>query len=257
MNYDNRVNEIKPLGQEILKEVVREGEAMLAAQLTVATAADQRAMTFAGLLIAAATAATGGVVALVLSSEPNWEAALIGALYALAAITAAGLAIWSARPAEFSFPGNEPASWHPAQWHTGIGGPHDVNQAHTEQAMTLQSQIGKNKKTLARNALWMKRAVTVGFLSTALAALAIVIWGAYQWSRPTKTDSKALVPIVRVVCQSGSAYKPVAVKSNVKKMVRSQHNPPVSQATAAKRAVIDPRLPDEPVCKPSHPTTAG
>lgn len=46
------------------QEALREGERLLDAQFTAAIAADQRALTWAGFLIAAATAALGGGVAL-------------------------------------------------------------------------------------------------------------------------------------------------------------------------------------------------
>lgn len=146
---------------------------MLAAQLTIATAADQRAMTFAGFMIAAATAVLGGSAALVLGTSPSWALVTIGGLYAAALMVAGGFAVWSARPGLFSIPGNEPACWHPDQWRIGSAGPFTLHQARVEQAQTLQSQVGKNKVDLASRGRVLQRAVFVAFVATSMAAIAL------------------------------------------------------------------------------------
>ncbi len=181
MSYDNRVSELISLDDTILVEVVREGEAMLAAQLNIATAADQRALTFAGFLIAISTAVLGGAAALVLGEKTNWCLVVIGAGYAAWLIAAAGGAIWSAMPNMFSVPGNEPSSWHPEQWRVGSAGPFSIKQARVEQAVTLQSQIGKNKRALKRNAGHMTRAIGGAFVATVLAASALGVWGSEKF----------------------------------------------------------------------------
>jgi hypothetical protein len=260
MTYDNRVAEIAPLGLPILEEVVREGEAMLAAQLTVATAADQRAMTFAGLLIAAATAATGGVIALVLSDKPAWTVVVIGTVYATAAIVAAGLAIWSAKPSAFSFPGNEPALWHPDLWQVGIGGPHSIHQARVEQAVNLQSQIGKNKNALSRNARWMRAAVLLGFTSTALAAISTGIWGLGHWRHykpPVAPITTRSPPIGSCCCnKEAPTYRRFREKRSSIDATGPRKNSQRLHTHQPKRAVRSVRLPAVRECKPSHPATA-
>lgn len=260
MSYDNRVIELNALDEEILKEVVREGEAMLAAQLSVATAADQRAMTFAGLLIAAATAATGGVVALILTANPNWTAALIGAFYAIFALVAAGFAIWSAKPNDFSFPGNEPSSWHPEQWLAGKNGPHNLKQARVEQAVTLQSQIGKNKATLALNAARMRKAVAIGFTSTVVAAVAILFWGVSQWLTPAqKTEPKSSAQPIHVICQLPIPGHMSILRGPNQGSERAAEKPPSTRAKISEsvRRAVGARLPVDQACKPSHPTPSA
>ncbi|WP_293967752.1 hypothetical protein [Sphingomonas sp.] len=189
MSYDNRVGELTVLCDEVLEQVVREAETLIAAQLVVAGAADQRAMTFAGFLIAAATAAIGGVVALILSDKPDWSVVTIGTSYSLLMVVASGCAIWSAKPGPFSFPGNEPSCWHPDQWHAGASGPHDLHQARVEQAVTLQSQLGKNKRSLAKNSRWMRVAMALAFLATLAGAVAVGWWGVHRRQTPSATRS--------------------------------------------------------------------
>lgn len=265
MSYDNRVAEISSFPIEVLDEVVREGEAMLAAQLTVATAADQRAMTFAGLLIAAATAATGGVIALMLGDKPAWWVVLIGTLYAAAAIAAAGFAIWSAKPARFSFPGNEPALWHPDLWQVGASGPHSKKQARVEQAVNLQSQIKKNKVILARNARWMRRAVIVGFVATAIAAFATGIWGGGQWRDSLKAQ-KSASSAVKPEMATNQIYYDYHTVNNVQPKTDSKSSTPQvgscivkpkkSSTLNLKRAAKTVHSRGARVCKPSRLTTA-
>lgn len=256
MTYDNRVSELSTLKIEVLQEVVREGELMLAAQLAVASAADQRAMTLAGLLIAGATASAGGVVAMLLGDSPNWNIALVGSAYAAAAITIAGFALWSARPGRFSFPGNEPASWHPEQWQIGALGPHTIHQARVEQAVNLQSQIKKNQRIQARNALWLRISLLLAFLATVLAAVAIGLWGAHRWQSTASKDKHEEKPICRsevnnffvndTTNHKGLENQPLQTRKNVRTFTH-----------AIRRGERTSRLPAEPACKPSHPASGA
>src|SRR3546814_4971368 len=102
-------DELRQLPECVLFEVVREAELLIQAQLTCAIAADQRALTFAGFLITAATAAFGGGVALAMTDHRIAITAL-AVLYAGGLSYAAYLASESARPNLFCFPGNYPRS---------------------------------------------------------------------------------------------------------------------------------------------------
>ena len=60
----NTFETFSDLPDELQLEALREGEMLLQAQLTVATAADQRALTWGGLLLTGASATLGGAFAM-------------------------------------------------------------------------------------------------------------------------------------------------------------------------------------------------
>lgn len=89
---------------ETLAEIMREAESLFAAQLQAAIAADQRALTFSGLLVAG----VGALVAITGSAaRPAFPIVLIATLLGLAACAA----LWSARPTKWFFAGTEPSQW--------------------------------------------------------------------------------------------------------------------------------------------------
>jgi hypothetical protein len=91
----------------VLEEIIREAEARLEAQLTAAVAADQRAMTFAGLMLAAA----GAMIGAALGASPDGPLTASVFVTALGLFISAVLAVLAARPVVWNFVGNTPASW--------------------------------------------------------------------------------------------------------------------------------------------------
>ncbi len=144
MAAGNPLDDLATLPPEVLAEVVREAEIMIQAQLTASMASDQRAYTFAGLVLAAATAALSGAVALVRATPPDTELARIAAWYAGSMMAAGGLTIATAWPRRFCVPGNEPKNWHPDEWGVPAGPAQNITRARVEQATVLQSQIRQN-----------------------------------------------------------------------------------------------------------------
>jgi len=222
--------------------------------LSVATAADQRAMTLAGFFIAAATAAIGGVVALMLSDKVDRNVVLIGTIYAIAMAIAGGLAIWSAKPRRFSFPGNEPASWHPEQWRIGVGGPHTMEQARIEQSMTLQSQINRNTGTLTRNGRWMKGALLVGFLATLSAAVATGFWGLHQHQRFKAVAAAQAKPAPSCRSNSTPKIKPARTCPRRQQIGKPQRSSGTQRVSARAE---NARAPAGRSCTPSHRETGA
>ncbi len=136
---------LRELSAELLLEVVREGELRISAQLESANAADQRAMTWAGMLTAIDTAAIGGTVTLGVT-EQHWILICVGTAFVSVMLIATFMAVSAARPSEFAFPGNETKNWFPKEWE-GYGEEDlDMAQARIEQAKALQSAIEKNKQ---------------------------------------------------------------------------------------------------------------
>lgn len=69
----NKFDSFTDLPERLQVEALREGEMLLQAQLTIASAADQRGLTWGGLLLTGATAAIGAGVALLFKKGPNQD----------------------------------------------------------------------------------------------------------------------------------------------------------------------------------------
>lgn len=185
----NDFDELRRLSISVLSEVVREGELRLQSQLQIATAADQRALTFVGFQIASATASLAGGVALIIAKEPNKSLAYLAVLFALILVVAAVFGISTVWPRKFSIPGNDPLNWRPSEWcwqDKGFG----TKAARIEQAYCLQTCIEKNQCAAAWAAGMMhwSMALTAGSgLAAGLALLAILAdwtWPMGRWPFP-------------------------------------------------------------------------
>jgi hypothetical protein len=144
---------------DVLSEIVKEGEARLQAQLQIATAADQRALTFAGFQIASATGALAGGVALVSKDGPEFLLAALALGFAAFMLYCAYLALRTVRPAMFSIPGNRPNGWLPENWLASAGGDFSIKIARIEQAACIDEAIIDNDKIISRSAKTMHRSM--------------------------------------------------------------------------------------------------
>src|SRR5690606_15882826 len=102
-------NLIKANG-DTLREITREAEIYLSAQLTASIAYDERAISLASLMAATIPVAFGAGITLLID---EWPLMLALACFMLAGglSVAVLFAILAARPAGFWFAGNTPASW--------------------------------------------------------------------------------------------------------------------------------------------------
>jgi hypothetical protein len=132
----------------------------LQAQLQVATAADQRALSWGGLLIAAATGALGGGLALVSKSEPDYVLGLLAIAFASAMMAAASKALLTVQPKQFFLPGNKPANWLPEEWDCVGTNRLKIEQARKEQAEQISKHIQQN----ARDARLRAARMTCSFM---------------------------------------------------------------------------------------------
>jgi hypothetical protein len=174
MAVDKDYDGLRDLDDNVLGEVVREGEAKLEAQLQIATAADQRALTLASFQITAATAAVAGGVALMTSQQPDKLLALIAFLFALALLALAGLALWTVVPRKFKIPGNMPLNWRKDQWRWQDKG-FDIKAARIEQAACLEEQIATNREQLDGSAGLMRISFLGTIITAAISALLLMI----------------------------------------------------------------------------------
>lgn len=89
-----------------LDEILRQAESRLKAQLSLAIAADQRAMTFSSVLATGAAALIAWAIAIAADSRTLIPVMVL----IVGAVAALGCALWSASPIAWDSPGNTPAS---------------------------------------------------------------------------------------------------------------------------------------------------
>lgn len=149
---------------ELIEEVISQAQVRLQAQLTLGLAADQRAMTFAGMLFAAvaiivtlATATSSG-----LGQTPELLPMAIGF------ILAACLACWSARPVKWHSPGNFPSSW---TEDVAAGRTHGETRAET--ASNYEALLKGNEKALGRAAGFMRASMFVAFIAASAGVISV------------------------------------------------------------------------------------
>ncbi|GGC15341.1 hypothetical protein GCM10011494_37730 [Novosphingobium endophyticum] len=172
------LDSLQTLDDDVLREVVREGEKLLDAQLMTANAADQRAMAWAALLVTGAIAVIGGSAALLVSGK-HLALAVVGIVVAAIMGVAISKATNVVRPADWHFPGNRPGNWLPEHWQChGLGIQCDMHQAMLEQAASLEEQICDNAaasaesgKELRSSMSWALFAVIIGVVAVGMLIL--------------------------------------------------------------------------------------
>src|SRR5262245_42281151 len=104
-DWKNKASQI-----QLIREACREGEAKLAAQVTIATSADQRATVLAGIYVAAAT----GVIGALLTKTADGGAPLTAGAITTACsfLIGAFLCLRATMPVVFGTPGNNPSEWY-------------------------------------------------------------------------------------------------------------------------------------------------
>jgi hypothetical protein len=148
---------------EVLGEIIREAEARLQAQLTAAVAADQRAMTFAGLLLAAAAAMIGAV----LGASPNATITVPIFATALGLFASAIFAVAAARPVYWDFVGNTPTSWV-----RSIADGQSLQGALADMADFYAEMIEENENAIARAAFSIRVSMVGALISLLIGLIA-------------------------------------------------------------------------------------
>jgi len=125
--------------------IVAQGEKYLQAQMQMAVASDQRAMTMAGVFSAIATATIAGAIAYwdKSASAPILAGGLSGGLCML---LGAAICLWSARQVDFYYPGNEPAHWYASRKDSlpqSLGGEAENYQGHIVANAIVLERCGK------------------------------------------------------------------------------------------------------------------
>ncbi|MGN3974747.1 hypothetical protein [Tsuneonella sp. SYSU-LHT278] len=172
----------KDLPADLQREALREGELRLQAQLAVATSADQRALTWAGLVLVAVTGSLGGGVALLGKESPDFGLATFALTFASSMMGAAWRALATVQPGLFCLPGNKPSNWLPEHW-DGAG---TENRwaviARTEQAEQMSRHIEENAQRAAHRAREMQASFAIVGNTLYLAAIAFFGLLAFRYS---------------------------------------------------------------------------
>lgn len=147
--------------EEMARQIMTQGETYMQAQLQVALASDQRAITAASIFAAIGTA----VIAAALgywSSEGDVAILVAGVLAGLCTFAGCASCLWAARAVKFYSPGN-----HPSQWFDGRHGSLAVMMG--GEAENYQGCIQKNEERLAANARSLDRGFRLVLLAPLLA----------------------------------------------------------------------------------------
>lgn len=141
---------------ELIQEASRHAEARLAAQLQIATSADQRAAVLGGIYVAAATGIIGALAA---GAAGNISLALtIGACVAAAAfLLGAYLCIFAMLPISFDIAGNMPSNWY-----DDIDANRSMQETVGEQLDCFDEAIRDNDVRVGKNARLFKWGALLG-----------------------------------------------------------------------------------------------
>lgn len=170
----NIFDEFGDLPLELQKEALREGEKLLDAQFAAATAADQRALTWAGFLLTGATGALGGGIALFNTQKPDVWLGYLAIIFAAAILRSAWLALATVRPTLFCLPGNRPAHWLPSEWNCVGSAQAKVKTARKDQARHIDGFIVGNKEASAQRAAKMQRSFSWAFWTASIAGITLI-----------------------------------------------------------------------------------
>jgi hypothetical protein len=141
---------------ELIQEASRHAEAKLAAQLQIATSADQRAAVLGGIYVAAATGIIGALASG--AADNLGRPLMIGAFLSAAAfLIGAYLCIFAMLPISFDIPGNEPSNWY-----DDIDQNRDLKDAIGEQLDCFDEAIRENNRRVAKNARLFKAGALIG-----------------------------------------------------------------------------------------------
>lgn len=172
----NTIDLLAPLDEHVLRLVIQDGEKRLESQLSVAAAADQRALTFAGFIITVVTAGIGGLFYIYFTPNTPRILLLPASLLVAGMGWSALVAVLGARSRTFFLPGMRPSLWSPDNWASvPETGPHDVKHALLEQAHCLEKAITGNREDALEagklHNLSINIAITTIILTASLALL--------------------------------------------------------------------------------------
>lgn len=176
LRMDRTFDTFGELPEQLQIEALREAELRIQAQLSVAAAADQRALSWGGFLITASIAVLGSGFALFLGSNKHLGLAALALIIGSSLLGAASLALWSVRPGLFCLPGNRPGLWLPHQWDCKGSERRKIIQSRIDQAVQLDKHITENAKIAQRRAFLMLASYNVATFGIFAAATCLLLY---------------------------------------------------------------------------------
>ncbi|MES0100903.1 hypothetical protein [Mesorhizobium sp. M0019] len=171
MNNNPLSQKLQTAQEDSLKEILRQAEAHLDAQMLSAIAADQRAYTFAGLASAAAVVLISGAYGLASAEPPNAPLAIVASTVAAVLIGASWSAVHSGRSVDFGFSGSQPGNW---EDDISIKKPWEASLA--EQCEHYDELIVQNRTVMAANSQLFNNATDAALKGLFLGGVAFVGW---------------------------------------------------------------------------------
>lgn len=150
----------------LLEEIISQAEKRLQAQLELGKAADQRAMTFAGMLLAGVAILSG----LAFGDHPLKTQQPDLVILAIGLVISAALALWSARPIAWEIVGNVPAGYE-----EDIAAGRTLAETRGEMAIHLQEMISNNQDKLGCNGNWMRASMIIALVSSTAGVVGAVL----------------------------------------------------------------------------------
>jgi hypothetical protein len=149
--------------EESLREIIRNAESYLGAQLTSALAANQRSISFSSLLMAALVLISGAGGSVIFGTHRDLYLAWTAFGVSFGLLLAIAVSIWSFSPKEFWFVGNSPD-----RWVADIEARKPLKESLAEQASHYAEMIETNNETWKRDATRLKTSVVIAWSSLAL-----------------------------------------------------------------------------------------
>ena len=138
-----------------IREIVREAESFLAAQLQAGLASDLRAMTLAVILAAILSFLVGGTASLLAAKiEIGLHVLTVAALLVTLGV-ALGCAVAAARPTSFDYAGSNPKFWT-----SDVERNHSLVRSLAGQAAQYADGIAQNSKVLSAGHYWLSMSST-------------------------------------------------------------------------------------------------
>ena len=160
------------LTRELAERVLKQGELRLSAQLQLALAADQRAVTSAAILVAVASAAMGfaGEQASDTNTDVPFAVALLIAGVSL--LVSAGFCVRVAWPVKFALAGAVPENW----WTDGVAAK-PLEVCLLKESNNYSGRINDNRVIINRNAALLRKGM---YLACASPVIGLVSWSAFR-----------------------------------------------------------------------------
>ncbi len=152
------------VSKDMATQILYQGEVYLDAQLRIAIASDQRAITAASVIVSIATAIVAGTLAY-WTVEKNLPLLISGLICGLLLTLGAFLSLRAARPIDFYAPGNSPSQW----WDCRND---DLVHAIGGEAKNYQARIDYNERCLQKNANYLNYGTAIAAAAPLIAFLA-------------------------------------------------------------------------------------